>query len=30
MLADESDLSEWPGIGYVAGMRRDVFRAAGG
>jgi hypothetical protein len=30
MLAHENDLSEWPGIGYVAGMRRDVFRAAGG
>ena len=30
LLAHESDLSEWSGIGYVAGMRRDVFRAAGG
>ena len=24
LLAHESDLSEWSGIGYVAGMRRDA------
>ena len=30
LLAHESDLSEWSGIGYVAGVRREVFRAAGG
>jgi GT2 family glycosyltransferase len=30
LLAHESDLSEWSGIGYVAGIRREVFRAVGG
>lgn len=30
LLAHESDLSEWSGIGYVAGVRREVFHAAGG
>jgi GT2 family glycosyltransferase len=30
LLAHHSDLSEWSGIGYVSGMRREVFHAAGG
>jgi len=30
LLAHESDLSEWSGIGYIAGIRREVFHAAGG
>jgi len=30
LLAHERDLSEWSGIGYVAGVRREVFHAAGG
>ena len=30
VLAHESDLSEWSGIGYVVGVPRDVFLATGG